>query len=146
MIPVSMPRISQAIREAELPEVDLVVGIATGGTVPASLLAYRLGVEMQMLPLNYRDEDNTPRYEHPKLVGPRLSLPETARRLLLVDDVSVTGSTLEYARSLLPDRPVTTLVMKGKADIVLLPEISECVDWPWKASQSKATEDQAEKG
>lgn len=51
---------------------------------------------------------------------------------MLVDDVSVTGQTLELARSLLAGWKLTTLVLKGKeADFVLFPEVASCVNWPW---------------
>jgi hypothetical protein len=33
---------------------------------------------------------------------------------------------------LLAGHEVTTLVMKGKADYVLFPEVRTCVQWPWK--------------
>jgi hypoxanthine phosphoribosyltransferase len=55
---------------------------------------------------------------------------------LLVDDVSVTGKTLEEARSLFKGNHITTFVFKGKADFVLLPDIKDCVDWPWKYSKN----------
>jgi hypoxanthine phosphoribosyltransferase len=50
----------------------------------------------------------------------------------LVDDVSVTGSTMRKALDQLKGLNVKTLAMKGKADFVLFPEISDCVKWPWK--------------
>ena len=50
--------ISGAIREIPVPEADLVVGIARGGIVPACLLAYRLGCQMIVLPINFREPSN----------------------------------------------------------------------------------------
>lgn len=114
----------------ELPPVDTVVGVATGGTVPASLLAYKLGVPLTLMQLNLRAEDNTLQRPHPELLAP--FGPPAAGRVLLVDDVSVTGRTLEVAKALLPGLRVTTLVMKGRADFVLFPEVKSCVLWPWK--------------
>lgn len=113
-----------------LPQVDLVVGIATGGSVPASLVAYRLGAPLAMMRLNYRAEDNTPHRTAPQLLS-TFGAPDAAR-VLLVDDVSVTGKTLAAAKLLLPHSHVTTLVMKGRGDVVLFPEVSSCVVWPWK--------------
>jgi hypoxanthine phosphoribosyltransferase len=53
-------------------------------------------------------------------------------KVLLVDDVSVTGKTLDFAKQLLHLNDIKTFVLKGKnADIVLFPEIKECVNWPW---------------
>ena len=116
----------------ELPTFDWVIGVATGGTVPASLLAYKLGCPLGLIHLNYRAEDNTPRYAAPRLQAPFGRL--EARAVLLVDDVSVTGATLSAAKAQLGACAVTTLVMKGHADIVLFPEIASCVRWPWKLS------------
>jgi hypoxanthine phosphoribosyltransferase len=117
-----------------LPEVDLVVGVATGGTVPASLAAYELGLPLAIVQINYRAEDNTPQRPAPELLG-AAQLPPDARTILLVDDVSVSGQTLALARSLLAGRQVTTLVMKGapgSADFVLFDDLPACVYWPWK--------------
>ena len=117
----------------ELPEVDVVVGIATGGTVPASLVAYKLGRPLALMQLNYRAEDNSPQRPKPELLG-SFSLEPDSGRVLLVDDVSVTGQTLAEAKALLPGCVVTTLVMKGRGDIVLFPEVANCVIWPWKVA------------
>lgn len=122
--------IAQAIRGAELPECDLVVGIGRGGIVPACLVAYELRRPLHVAWYNYRDDNNRPRHDVPRLMRPSF-LPVHARRILLVDDVSVTGETLEQAGATLRDREVTTLVLKGSADIVLFPHIQSCVDWPW---------------
>jgi adenine/guanine phosphoribosyltransferase-like PRPP-binding protein len=120
------------IERLELPSVDRVVGIATGGTVPASLVAYKLGVPLSFITLNYRAEDNTPQRPEPTLLHP-FQAPE-GEHVLLVDDVSVTGQTFAVARGFLPNCTVTTLALKGKADFVLFPEVARCVHWPWKPS------------
>jgi uncharacterized protein len=132
MVPVSFQDISKRLRETALPETDLVIGIGSGGIVPASLAAFHLGAELRVITLNYRDEKNNPQHENPVI----LNLPEdmnlAGKRILLVDDVSVSGKTLNSARELLKGYPVTTLTMKGMADFVLFPEIKDCVKWPWK--------------
>lgn len=46
------------LEQLELSEIDLVVGIATGGSVPASLVAYKLNRPLSLVQLNYRAEDN----------------------------------------------------------------------------------------
>jgi len=124
--------ISARLHELIVPEVDVVVGIATGGTVPASLLAHQLRKPLALVTVNFRAPDNTPQRPAPEVLSepPRLA-PGT--RVLLVDEVSVTGATLEAARALFPQQSVTTLVLKGKADVVAFPEITSCVAWPWKA-------------
>lgn len=112
--------------------IDVVVGIATGGVVPAALVAMRLGVEMTVMTLNYRDDANEPRYLEPRLMSP---VPElgSARRVLLVDDVYVTGKSWEAARRLLPATvEVLPFVLKGRVDFALIRDVDGCVQWPWK--------------
>jgi adenine/guanine phosphoribosyltransferase-like PRPP-binding protein len=123
--------ISRALKQISLPPVDCVVGIAEGGIVPASLLAHQLGLPMHLLRINYRAPDNSPRHSSPTLLADIPTLPEGAR-ILLVDDVSVSGQTLALARDLLQGHEVITFTLKGRADFVLFPEIAACVNWPWK--------------
>lgn len=132
MVPLSFTEISARLRSMNLPETDLVIGIGTGGIVPASLVAFQLGCELQIITLNYRDESNTPRYDNPVIVNmpPMPSL--EGKRILLVDDVSVSGKTLNEALLQFHGLQINTLTMKGKADYVLFPEIKDCVKWPWK--------------
>ena len=126
--------ISRRLKSLSLPEVDYVVGIATGGIVPASLIAHQLDKPLALMHIQHRAEDNTPIYEPPLLVTSP-SLPLEARRILLVDDVCVSGKTMQIAKQALGDRNITTLVMKGAADHVLFPEIAACVNWPWKLTR-----------
>ncbi len=122
--------LSRRIRQLDLPEFDQVVGIATGGVVPASLVAFHLGLPLALLTINYRDADNRPQRPAPEVLK-TAEVDAGARRVLLVDDVSVTGSTLDKAREQLAGFDITTLVFKGKADFVLVPEVGSCVIWPW---------------
>jgi hypoxanthine phosphoribosyltransferase len=127
--------VAARLRAFAFPAVEHVVGIGSGGAVPAALVAQHLRVDLTMLWLNYRAEDNTPR--HP---APRVLAPPDARlaglaggRVLLVDDVSVSGATLRAAQALLPAAcTVFTFVLKGHADYILFPEVERCVSWPWK--------------
>ena len=108
------------------------VGIASGGVVPAALVAQRLGVGMKILALNYRDEANEPRYAEPKLLS-RVPNVREWRRILLVDDVYVTGRSWHAARALLPaEADVMPFVLKGRTDFALIHDIDDCVAWPWK--------------
>lgn len=112
--------------------IDGVVGIASGGVVPAALVAQRLGVGLKVIALNYRDEANVPRFEAPKLLS---SVPElgTWRRVLLVDDVYVSGQSWHAARAWLPAAvEVVPFVLKGKTDFALIRDVEGCVQWPWK--------------
>jgi|SRR5690554_609018 len=131
MVPLSFIEITKRLKMLSLPEVDLVVGIGSGGIVPAGIVAFHLNAELQIMVLNYRDEENNPRYDKPKIIQmPDGDLKD--KRILLVDDVSVSGKTMNAALDLLEGLHVTTFAMKGKADYVLFPEVKDCVKWPWK--------------
>ncbi len=129
---IDFEAILERMKALELPTFDLIVGIARGGIVPASLLAYRIGCDLRILSINYRDGENRPRYEEPRLLGEfKWQAGTGGRSVLLVDDVSVTGKTFETARRQLEGCRVTTFALKGKADYVLFPEIEGCIRWPW---------------
>ena len=131
MVPLSFREISERLKHAELPKTDLVVGIGSGGIVPAGIVAFHLNAELRVMVLNYRDEKNNPRYDEPKVLEKPVENLE-GKQILLVDDVSVSGKTMNKALEQLKGLNVKTLAMKGKADFVLFPEIKECVKWPWK--------------
>jgi hypoxanthine phosphoribosyltransferase len=131
MVPLSFREISERLKQTDLPVTDIVIGIGSGGIVPASIVAFHLNAELKLMTLNYRDETNKPLYAEPVVINkPVLNL--EGKRILLVDDVSVTGSTMNKALEQLKGLNVKTLAMKGKADYVLFPEIKDCVNWPWK--------------
>lgn len=112
--------------------IDGVVGIASGGVVPAALVAQQLGVGLKVIALNYRDDDNHPRFSEPKLLS---GVPDLGawRRVLLVDDVYVSGKSWHAARALLPaDVEVLPFVLKGKVDFALIRDVDGCVQWPWR--------------
>lgn len=131
-VPLAFDAISARLHALALPDVDVVVGIATGGTVPAALLAHQLRRPLALVTLNLRAPDNTPQRPAPEVLSAVPTL-EAGHRILLVDEVSVTGATLTAARALFPEQRVTTLVLKGRADLVAFPEIQTCVAWPWKS-------------
>lgn len=130
-VTLTFAEISERLHAAELPDVDVVVGIARGGLVPASLVAHQLRVPLTVMRVNYRDDDHKPRSDEPRLLLPP-DLDLGGKRILLVDDVSVSGATLRFAAGLLGNAAhVTTLTLKGQAEIVLFPEVRACVNWPW---------------
>jgi adenine/guanine phosphoribosyltransferase-like PRPP-binding protein len=133
MTPLSFTEISARLAGWNFPErIDGVVGIATGGVVPAVLVAMRLKVDLKTLALNYRDEANEPRFEEPKLIS---CVPDLGswRRILLVDDVYVSGKSWHAARNLLPESvEVLPFVLKGKVDFALIRDVDGCVQWPWR--------------
>ena len=131
MTNLTFETIVERLRAFPFPEVDCVIGIETGGLVAASLIAYKLGKEMTSIGIHYRDEMNRPEFATPRLTR-SLSLRPRVQRILLVDDVSVTGQTLKLAKDSIKRVEVITFVLKGRADCVLFPEIPGCVYWPWK--------------
>lgn len=131
MVPLSFKEITKRLKTIDFPPVDIVIGIGTGGVPAATMVAYHLDAELQVLTMNYRDEQNNPRYKVPVVLDqPNWQL--EGKRILLVDDVSVSGKTMNAALELLKDFDVRTCAMKGKADFVLFPEVKDCVKWPWK--------------
>ncbi len=131
MLSLTFDQIMERLVTVELPRIDLVIGIGRGGTVPAALTAFRLNCPLQVVQVNYRDEKNDPCRDEPQLLS-ALEVPPDARSVLIVDDVGVTGKTLKTVASRVTAEKKTTFVFKGKADIVLFPEIGSCVLWPWK--------------
>ena len=133
MTPLAFEDIARRLAAWRFPErIDGVVGIARGGTVPAALVAQRLGVGLKLIALNYRDEANEPRHPSPQLLS---AVPDLGawRRVLLVDDVYVSGQSWRAARALLPaDVEVLPFVLKGKVDFALIRDIDDCVQWPWR--------------
>jgi adenine/guanine phosphoribosyltransferase-like PRPP-binding protein len=133
MTPVTLKDILDRLARWPFPEnLDGVVGIAAGGVVPAALVAQHLGLEMKVIALNYRDEANAPRFAAPRLLS---AVPDLGswRRVLLVDDVYVSGKSWHAARAALPkDVEVLPLVFKGAVDFALIRDIEGCVKWPWR--------------
>jgi xanthine phosphoribosyltransferase len=133
MTPLAFRDIVERLARWPFPaRLDGVVGIATGGVVPAALVAQRLGLELKVVALNYRDEANEPRFTEPKLLS---AVPDLGlwKRVLLVDDVYVSGKSWEAARGLLPPGvEVLPFVLKGKVDFALIRDVDGCVEWPWR--------------
>lgn len=135
MTPLAFEVIASRLAAWKFPAgIEGVVGIASGGVVPAALVAQRLGVGLKVIALNYRDETNEPRFAAPKLLS---DVPDlgTWRRVLLVDDVYVSGKSWHAARASLPATvQVLPFVLKGQVDFALIRDVEGCVQWPWKAS------------
>lgn len=133
MTPLSFAAITERLAQWKFPPgLDGVVGIANGGVVPATLVAQLLKLDLKLIALNYRDDTNRPRFAQPALLS---SAPDLGkwRRVLLVDDVYVSGSSWRAARTFLPpDIEVLPFVFKGRVDFALIQDVDGCVEWPWK--------------
>ena len=63
--------IMQRFAEIEIDEpFDMIVAIANGGLVPAGILNQRLQLEVKVLHINFKDENQRQRYDSPKLLQP----------------------------------------------------------------------------
>ena len=133
-VPLSFVEISRRLHAVSLPNVTHVVGISRGGVVLSTMIAHQLHLPLTIIALNYRDDSNAPRHDEPKLLEAVPVVPAGAH-ILLVDDVSVSGRTLNAAKSHFPDHQITTLVAKGQGDHVLFPDVPQCVIWPWKTAE-----------
>ena len=122
--------IVRKIREIKIKgRVDLVVGIAEGGIIPAYLIAKKLKKPVDFIWINFRDADNHPRWPSPKLT--KSYLPNIRNKhILLVDDVSRTLSTFRKAKQcLVAAKSIKTLTFNGKGGYHLYNE--ECFIFPW---------------
>ncbi|MFA5057963.1 MAG: phosphoribosyltransferase [Opitutaceae bacterium] len=133
MTPLAFKDIAGRLAAWQFPgRLDGVVGIARGGVVPAALVAQRLGLELKIIALHYRDEGNQPCFAEPRLLS---AVPDLGawKRVLLVDDVYVSGKSWQAARALLPrEVEVLPFVLKGRVDFALIRDIAGCVQWPWR--------------
>ncbi len=134
-LPLSFKEISKAIRQYKFPEIDYVIGIAKGGIYPAMLIAHQLKLDFGFLHINFRDSENKPKYDEPRILMNPLKNLDKSKKILLVDEVSVSGKTIAKAKEILKGYEVITFVMKGKGDHVLFPDVKTCVIWPWKIQE-----------
>jgi len=108
---------------------DLLVAIERGGINPAKLLSEKLNLEINSIKINYRDDEHNIIREEPKLLE-EIGFDPKNKTVLLVDDVSRTGSTLEKARQILSQaKLIKTFVVNGEADYSLYDEECFRVDW-----------------
>lgn len=113
-------------------EFDLLVAIANGGIIPAAILNQKLDIEIQLLKLHLRDASQKQLYDRPRLLE-EIRFEVAGRKILLVEDRVKTGTTLNYARSILEDAgaaKVKTFAVNGKADYRLFDEL--CFRFPWR--------------
>jgi xanthine phosphoribosyltransferase len=108
---------------------DMIVAIANGGLVPAGILNQRLQLEVKVLRINFKDENQRPRYESPKLLQP-IDFEFKGKKILLVDDRIKSGSTIIVAKEILQQaKMIKTFAVNGNADYALFNE--SCFRFPW---------------
>ena len=81
---------------------DTLVAIARGGIFPAALLQQKLMIDLEIIWLNFRNEQQQPQYDEPVLLKP-ITFDFKNKKILLVDDRSRTGKTFVKGKSLLKE-------------------------------------------
>ena len=80
--------VDSIIEQIKDKKIDTVLGLARGGMIPATILAYRLGNNnLQQLGVRTRDVEATQFYGNPALFG----------NVLVVDDINDSGKTFAEA-------------------------------------------------
>jgi uncharacterized protein len=110
---------------------DLIVAVANGGIIPAAMLNQRLGLEIQLLKVHFRDPKQQP--EHPApVLQETIQFTVAGKKVLLVEDRVKTGASLDLAKEVLlraGAASVKTFAVNGKADYSLFNET--CFRFPW---------------
>ncbi|MDR2836554.1 MAG: phosphoribosyltransferase [Bacteroidales bacterium] len=108
---------------------DMIVAIANGGIIPAAMVNQKLNIDFQIIKINFKDENQQPRYNEPKLLFP-VNFTFYNQKILLVDDRIKTGSTIKIAKQILKDaKLIKTFAVNGNADYALYNE--DCFMFPW---------------
>ena len=126
----SFEEVMQRFREITFHETfDVIVAIANGGIIPAAIINQRLNIEIELLKINLRDQNQKPKYDSPQLISP-VDFEYKAKSILLVEDRVKTGATVQYAIELLQGAAqIKTFAVNGKADYSLYDE--SCFKFPW---------------
>lgn len=110
--------------------IDMLVAIAWGGIIPAQLLNKKLNRIINVIYINYRDINNNPKYNSPKLYQ-TIDFAYKKKNILLVDDRVKTGRTFQFAKEMLSGAAcIKTFAVNGNADYALYNE--NCFKFPWK--------------
>lgn len=127
----SFDEVLKRFREIQFHETfDIIIAIANGGIIPAAIINQRLNIDIQLLKINLRDQNQKPIYDSPKLLSP-IDFDYKDKSILLVEDRIKTGATVKFAVELLkPDaKLVKIFAVNGNADYSLFNE--SCFRFPW---------------
>jgi hypothetical protein len=113
---------------------DVVIGVARGGLAPARILMDYLQKKYICTFQVGHWDDEASLSEKPKIVFPLPDVDLTAKRVLVVDDVSDEGGTLEEVVSYLAPRvkDIRTAVLVSKADSRLKADFCSKTMGEWK--------------
>lgn len=127
----SFDEVLKRFREIQFHETfDIIIAIANGGIIPAAIINQRLNIDIQLLKINLRDQNQKPIFDSPKLLSP-IDFDYKDKSILLVEDRIKTGATVKFAVELLkPDaKLVKIFAVNGNADYSLFNE--SCFRFPW---------------
>ncbi len=127
---ISLDEMMSRIKTIVPDSFDMVVAIARGGILPGYLIAKFLDIPLEIIHLNLRNDSHQQIRTEPLLLKP-VDFEFANKRIILTDDVSNTGLTMEKAKKTLQNCQITTLVISGNADISLFGPHNRCINWPW---------------
>ncbi|MEW6295649.1 MAG: phosphoribosyltransferase [Candidatus Diapherotrites archaeon] len=133
---LGMHKIIQKIRKAKMraKDFDLVVGVGRNGLIPALILASKLKKELGVIKIKFYNDGMKPKklFSEPRILSqPKTKIKE--KRVLLVDDVVRTESTMNSAKKFLEGKgakKVKRFALVGSKNYCLV-KCSECVKLPW---------------
>lgn len=126
-------QINSKIGKIKFDDFDLIVAIARNGIPVARILSKKLNLPIKVLWLRFRDKDQNKIYKKPKLLRKFSKIKD--KKVLLVDDVSKSSSTLKKAKEILEGNKIKTFVVNGKADYNLF-DYRFCLKMPWKTNRN----------
>lgn len=130
-----LPEILKRIKSLRIDSMDLVVGIARGGIVPAYLIATHFRKPLEFLWIHFRDDHHKQELDKPRLEKP-INFEWRGKNALLVDDRVNSGATMNTARNFLRGAAsIRTFSINGLADYTLFDE--DCFRMPWDLSCSR---------
>ena len=112
-----------------------ILGIARGGLIAATILAYKLDVRnIHALQVQHYDDENSRLESGPQFVNepqPFATLDIRTERLLIVDDIIDTGETLKFVRNAAVEHAEEIRV----AALYVRPDQEHAADWYWKVEK-----------
>lgn len=131
MSDVSFEEIKEKIKQIIFFEnFDFIVAIANGGIIPAVILSDYKKIPLEIIYINYRNDENKPCYEKPHLLKEKVFNTKN-KNILLVDDRIKTGATISFVKEILSDaNTIKTFAVNGNADYFLYN--TDCFKMPWK--------------
>jgi len=131
LLNISLDLLMQLVKEKINDKFDMVVAIGRGGILPGYLAARYLDIPLEIITLHFRDDFHKIELPEPQLQS-KINFEVDNKKILLFDDVSNSGKTIEKAKKMLPNcKSITTAVISGNADISLTGAHDRCIKWPW---------------